>query len=1605
MATDSNYQGGMRKTAFCSSVRTTDSKINTERRNSMFTKTKSFFKKALSTVLSATTIFSGMALAGTIAASSALPVAAAEATPATFSWDNVTVYFLLTDRFNNGDKSNDNAYGRQDINVGDTRATFHGGDFKGITDKITEGYFDDLGVTAIWLTAPYEQIHGYIQGGDTFWHYSYHGYYVCDYTEPDKAYGTAAEFQTLVDTAHEHGIRIIMDIVMNHAGYNSMLDMSEFGFGTLKSGWESYYRNPPTGNTKEYHDYIDYETSASDWGRWWGSDWIRSGLPGYADKGGNSPETESLQGLPDFRTETSTQVTVPQFLIDKWTKEGTLAAKQSKFGTSNTVTGFISSWLADWVRTYGVDGFRCDTAKHVDKASWGKLKQACVAALKDWKAANPSKKLDDLDFWMTGEHWDHGVGKDDYYTTGGFDSMINFDCTGGGVLAKGSVAGKYKDYAAAINSDPTFNVLSYISSHDSTLARPDDMYYIGSAFLLLPGGVQIYYGDETARALVPGVPNDGGGGAGHSLRSDMPWSSLDTDLVKHWGIVGRFRRSHVAIGAGQNLQLTASSGIGFGRSYSNNGLTDKAAGVIGVSANTDVSLEVTGLWEDGTMLTNYYDDSSATVSGGKVIFNSGAHGTILIAEPDGSKGRVTVKHIDQDSSKVIETKTLSGMVGDSYTAEPLKTEGFTVAKTVGKTTGTFTEADQEVTFYYTFDSDNYGYVVTKFVKAEDEYSQLADSVTEVGKVGSTYTTVPADIKDYEVDLSLTSNATGTVKKGTTTVIYKYKYVEPTNLKVHYYNSKGWSTVQIYAYDESSGTAKEYTGAWASAKQMTAEGDGWFVADVPDTESATVIFHNGAGDQEPAGVGTPGYAASGECWIKDGKVSAASKVQVLYVTDGGKTLGSETLKGMSGDTYNTTAKTFDGYKLVETPSNATGTYGTSTTTVKYVYKSTTPDPVPVPETLKNNSKISATTITVGSSVTLTGSASGGTKPYTYAATYKKSTDSSYTLLRAYSSTTTATFKPAHSGTYTVRMTVKDNDGKTATKSFTLKVNPKSTTTAPTNNSTISATSLYLGDYVTLKGAATGGTSPYKYAFFYKKSTYTYYRTLKALSTSAVANFKPTEVGTYSVKVTVEDKNGKTADKTFTVYAKQKTTALANKSTMSATKIELGKSVTLKGVASGGTSPYTYASYYKKTSATYFTLNRNYSSTATMTFKPSAAGTYDVRVYVKDKAGKKAYKDFKLTVTKPLTNSTTVNTTSVTINKIVTVTGKASGGKSPYKYAAYVKKSGAQYYSTLRDFSTTATVYFKPKAVGTYYLKIRVKDSAGATKDKIFTIKANPLPLANNSKVSATSIEYGKSVTITGAASGGVAPYSYAAYHKIEGASSYTTIRGYNTYKTITFKPAKAGTYTVLVKVKDSQGTIKSKTFKVTMKSAPLANACTISTTSIKLGSSVKVTCKATGGTKPYRYAAWAKYGTNGTYHKVKDFGTYTAITFKPAKAGTYTLRVKVRDGLGTIKSKNFTIKVTKPVAELVNKSKLSASTIKLGKTVTVTCAATGGTTPYQYQVSYKKASTSTYTTVQDYSTNKTVTIKPGAATTYQIRIKVKDKAGKVSTSVIALNVTK
>lgn len=607
-------------------------------------------KKTVSAILS-------VAMITTMVSASAVATSAETntKTASSFSWDNASVYFLLTDRFNNGDTSNDHSYNRglnQDGTVATDiltdAASFQGGDFKGITQKIDEGYFNNLGVNALWISAPYEQAHGYTVASDgrkSFPHYGYHGYYMLDYTNTDANFGTIEEFKELVDTAHQHGIRIVLDVVMNHPGYATMYDMNEYSYGTLKSGWKDVYYDWANINSN-YYNQIDYDSSASDWSKWWGNDWIRAGIAGYT-AGGNDDLTKGVDYLPDFKTESTATVDIPELLKNKWTKEGTYEEKVNytnnwleSNGYEKTVSNYQICWLSAWVREFGVDGFRCDTAKHVNKEAWGALKTACTDALNEWKSANPDKVLDDTDFWMTGENY--GMALDptsDYYTTAGFNSMINFE-NGGGLPKLDKLADKYQEYADQINTNDNFNVLTYISSHDDTMASSKsgaDMYYQGSAFELLPGAIQIYYGDESGRQKLPNIRLEDGTRltlADHALRSFMNWNEIDTELSEHWQKVGQFRNNHIAVGAGANTAVasTDENGVAFVRTYDKNGVKDAVAAVISSVANTDITIDVSKAFEDGTKVVNAYDNQEAIVTDGKVTFNSGAHNTILVAE-------------------------------------------------------------------------------------------------------------------------------------------------------------------------------------------------------------------------------------------------------------------------------------------------------------------------------------------------------------------------------------------------------------------------------------------------------------------------------------------------------------------------------------------------------------------------------------------------------------------------------------------------------------------------------------------------------------------------------------------------------------------------------------------------------------------------------------------------------------------------------------------------------------------------------------------------------------------------------------------------------------
>jgi alpha-amylase len=478
-----------------------------------------------------------------------------------FTWQNATVYFVMTDRFFNGDPSNDGSYGRKPDGAQEV-GTWHGGDLKGLTQKLD--YIQSLGVTAIWISPAVEQVHGWVGGGTgDFKYYGYHGYWALDFTRLDANFGTASDMQAFVDGAHQRGIRVLLDVVLNHPGYATGDDLVSYLPSVFKDGTGQQYQSftPGTGQTwLNWNDLVNY--SSPNWANWWTPKWIRAGLgpPGMFTPGGQDDLTRSLTYLPDFKTESTTVADVPPFFA---LKAGTGFTTDEQ----KTVRQYLVEWQSAWVQQFGFDGFRCDTAKNVELGSWAALKQAATTALQQWKAANPSKKIDDAPFWMTGEVYGHGVSKDAYYSEGGFDSLINFDfqgairdlLTASGSLPAGATTldALYTNYSAQISGDPTFDVLSYLSSHDTRLffgdiAKNDPglQRQAATALLLAPGGAQIFYGDESGRKLGPTLSDSVQG-----TRSDMNWASIDQSILTHFQKLAAFRKKHAAIGAGVHQKI------------------------------------------------------------------------------------------------------------------------------------------------------------------------------------------------------------------------------------------------------------------------------------------------------------------------------------------------------------------------------------------------------------------------------------------------------------------------------------------------------------------------------------------------------------------------------------------------------------------------------------------------------------------------------------------------------------------------------------------------------------------------------------------------------------------------------------------------------------------------------------------------------------------------------------------------------------------------------------------------------------------------------------------------------------------------------------------
>jgi alpha-amylase len=522
---------------------------------------------------------------------------------APFLWENATVYFLLTDRFHNGDSTNDVNFGR----TGEAAPLrgFMGGDIKGIIAKISDNYFTDLGVTALWFTPVVEQIHGSVDEGFGN-NYGFHGYWAKDWTTLDPNFGTKEDLAALVKAAHAKGIRVVLDVVLNHTGPVTEADPV----------WTNWVRTEPQCV------YQDYETTVA---------------------------CTLVKNLPDLLSGSDKEVELPGYLVEKWKAEGRYELELAELNEFFERTGYprapryyVIKWLTDYVREFGVDGFRVDTAKHVEESVWGELYKEVVIAFNDWKQAHPADVLDENEFYMVGEVYNYGISGGRWYDFGdrkvdyfdqGFHSLINFEFK---YDAQKDYESIFKKYDSLLHTSLIGNgTLNYLSSHDDSQpfdATRERAIEAGTKLLLTPGAAQIYYGDESGRLLqYKGASGDA------VLRSFMNWEQISDNasigdqsaqsILDHWRKLGRFKRDHVAVGAGRHEQISEEPYV-FKRAYKDEDYVDNV--IIGLDLPIGKkTISVAGVFNNGDILEDFYTNQKAEVVNNQLIINTRANIILL----------------------------------------------------------------------------------------------------------------------------------------------------------------------------------------------------------------------------------------------------------------------------------------------------------------------------------------------------------------------------------------------------------------------------------------------------------------------------------------------------------------------------------------------------------------------------------------------------------------------------------------------------------------------------------------------------------------------------------------------------------------------------------------------------------------------------------------------------------------------------------------------------------------------------------------------------------------------------------------------------------------
>lgn len=446
-----------------------------------------------------------------------------------FSWNNATFYYVATDRFYNGKTANDHSYSRSKDNQQEI-GTFHGGDLVGLTQKLD--YLAELGVDALWISSPIEQVHGWVVGGEgDFKLYPYAGGSALDWTRLDASMGTNRELKQLMDQAHSLGIRVIWDIELSPAKQPTLTDMQQYHIGlpsnpqALPGFWSDWTPNDNTSKNKSQNwsaarDFLP----SSNPSQWWNAAWYSQ-----------MHNTNEAQ-LPDFYKH----------------KLDTHAQQQPY----SSAPEHIVSWLTQWVEDYGIDGFYINDDSVTDH-TLAVLQQRSQQALSQWQQKYSYKQNHDADFMLIGNS---SAEKKPFRLV--LDPKSTHQMTHAAQHC-------FTQPQELFSANEEENTISYLSSQNEHLfwqqhtTQLEQQQLTSTMLTLQSGPISLFYGDEIARQRGPS-----GSDSRQGNYSPMQWKSLTRNqyrLRAHWKKLLKFRANHPALGAGIQQDFTHPSYYAFSR--------------------------------------------------------------------------------------------------------------------------------------------------------------------------------------------------------------------------------------------------------------------------------------------------------------------------------------------------------------------------------------------------------------------------------------------------------------------------------------------------------------------------------------------------------------------------------------------------------------------------------------------------------------------------------------------------------------------------------------------------------------------------------------------------------------------------------------------------------------------------------------------------------------------------------------------------------------------------------------------------------------------------------------------------------------------------------